>query len=250
MESSAESYNISFFKPTTPRARHNRNMVIWLVSIWFIAIFGFQILLKVLEKPVPQPAYLSFQESWSTILAGSYTDQDLREFGKSCLSVLGKIDVSPEAKTSLDDALSWAVYQLAPADERQDLVNQILDFQTVSASITTLDDKKYTDLKSALSVRTSAILGLSEYDVRRNIIPFELQHEGIANLDEETKVSLPGVMEKYLVHNQSVLTDTRFIGFPFHNFYTAVFLLILFVGLCWIYCVRIDTMNKKLEIAE
>ncbi|MGC9344709.1 MAG: hypothetical protein ACP5E3_18525 [Bacteroidales bacterium] len=109
MESTPESYNISFFKPTTPRARHNRNMVIWLVSIWFIAIFGFQILLKVLEKPVPQPAYLSFQQSWNTILTGESTDQDFRDFAKSCLSVLGKIDIAPEAKASLDDALSWAV---------------------------------------------------------------------------------------------------------------------------------------------
>ena len=53
MEKPSEGYHISFFKPTTERARANRNMVLWLVTVWFVAIFGFQILLKILEKPVP-----------------------------------------------------------------------------------------------------------------------------------------------------------------------------------------------------
>ena len=57
-------------------------------------------------------------------------------------------------------------------------------------------------------------------------------------------------MGLYLIHNRSVLTDTRFLGFPFHYFYTAVFLLILFVGLTWLYCVRTDMFNKKYGIED
>ena len=58
MDHSSKNYHISFFKPTTPQAIANRNMVIWLVLIWFIAIFGFQILLRVLERPTPEPSYI------------------------------------------------------------------------------------------------------------------------------------------------------------------------------------------------
>jgi hypothetical protein len=61
MDNSSDDYHISFFKPTTPQAVANRNMVVWLVVIWFFAIFGFQILLKVVEKPTPEQSYLTFE---------------------------------------------------------------------------------------------------------------------------------------------------------------------------------------------
>ncbi|MGM0473064.1 MAG: DUF4212 domain-containing protein [Bacteroidota bacterium] len=250
MESSPEGYHISFFKPTTERARHNRNMVIWLVFIWFIAIFGFQIILKVIEKPVPQAAYVSFEEAWSSIDRGNHTEDDLRELAKSCLSVQGKITVTPEARSVLDDAFTWCVYNLAPEMTRQDLMDEIARYKEISATVTTIDDTEYTRLKSSLSAKISPLLNLPEYDVRRNIIPFALEAEGMGDLNTETKRILPQVMEKYLIHNQSILTDIKFLGFPFHYFYTAVFLLILFIGLCWIYCVRIDLRNKKLGFAD
>jgi len=250
MESSSEGYHISFFKPTTARARHNRNMVIWLASIWFIAIFGFQIILRIIEKPVPQAAYVSFELAWSNIDKGSHTEEDLQELAKSCLAVFGKINVTPEAKTVLEDAFSWCVYKLSRENTQPDLINEIVNFKEVSANISTLDDTKYKQLKSSLSARISPLLDISAYDVRRNIIPFALEAEGMGDLNTGTRQNLQDIMELYLIHNQSVLTDSRFLGFPFHYFYTAVFLLILFIGLCWIYCVRIDSSNKRLEIAD
>ncbi len=250
MENSSEGYHISFFKPTTERARHNRNMVIWLVSIWFIAIFGFQILLKVTGKPVPQAEYTGFGKAWSNIDMTDPAEGDLKEMGSSCLSVLGKITLAPEDKPVLDDAFSWCVYHLTPEGTRQDLVSEIADYREISAGISTIEDPEYIRSKSFLSAKISPLLGISEYDARRNIIPFALEAEGMGELNSGTEMELPAVMEKYLVHNQSVLTDIKFLGFPFHYFYTAVFLLILFVGLCWIYCVRIDARNKKLGFSD
>jgi putative solute:sodium symporter small subunit len=57
-------------------------------------------------------------------------------------------------------------------------------------------------------------------------------------------------MTKYATHNQSVLTDFAFLGFPFHYFYSGVFLLILFVFLCWLYCIRLERLQKKYSIHE
>jgi putative solute:sodium symporter small subunit len=78
----------------------------------------------------------------------------------------------------------------------------------------------------------------------------ELSAENTGKLTSETINSLPGIMKKYLIHNQSFLTDFKFLGFPFHYFYTAIFLLILFVGLCWLYCVKADSLNAKLGIVD
>ena len=71
MDDSSQDYHISFFKPTTPQATANRNLVIWLVLIWFVAIFGFHILLRIVEEPTPEPAYLTFQNAWETMENGS-----------------------------------------------------------------------------------------------------------------------------------------------------------------------------------
>jgi putative solute:sodium symporter small subunit len=91
---------------------------------------------------------------------------------------------------------------------------------------------------------------MSKLDVRTKILPVELMSADIENLTSKTKENLPGIMTKFLVHNQSFLTDFKFLGFPFHYFYTAIFLLILFVGLCWLYCVRTDNMNAKMDIID
>ena len=53
------------------------------------------------------------------------------------------------------------------------------------------------------------------------------------------------IMDRYLIHNRSVLTDTIFLGFPLHYFYTAVFLLVLFVGLCLGYCLMMERLEKE-----
>ena len=250
MENEPNGYHISFFKPTTPQAKYNRNMVLWLVSIWFIAIFGFQILLKIIGKPTPEAAYIAFEKAWSKVEAGNYSTEDLIELGNSTLSVLGKIDLKPEARIALDNSLSWTIFQLTPEDQREGLVASIQEFEKLKAEITNLSDESYINAKNALSEKLSPVLQLSPYDVRTKILPLELTAEGISSLSEATIAALPGVMAKYLIHNQSFLTDFQFLGFPFHYFYTAMFLLILFVGLCWIYCVKTDAMNKKLELSD
>jgi len=64
--------HISFFKPTTTLAKKNRNIVIILVSIWFISIFGFQILLKLVEKPSPEKDLAIFERAWAMVKSGLF----------------------------------------------------------------------------------------------------------------------------------------------------------------------------------
>lgn len=249
MEKQSNSYHISFFKPTTPQARSNRNMVLWLVSIWFLAIFGFQIVLRIIEKPVAESSYISFQNAWDNIQNNSENKSDLQELSTSVLSVLGKIDIPLESRSYLDKTLSWAIYHLHPDSQKSLFIDQVILFENQKDTITKLSDPLYLATKQTLSEELGKLVGLSPLDVRTKILPLELISFNIKNLDVNTIEQLPVIMEKYLIHNQSFLTDIKILGFPFHYFYTAIFLLILFVGLCLIYCIRTDTMNHKMNHA-
>lgn len=250
MDKPSNDYHISIFKPTTESARFNKNLIMWLASIWFIAIFGFQIALRVFQKPTPEPSYLAFENVWDNVKSGSASDLELQQFGHATLSVLGKIAIADKEKAVLDNALSWTVHELTADSMQASLIAKIKDFEKIKAEITNIGDVDYIRAKQMLSKKLSAKLGLSKSDVRSNILPLELVSANITSLGAETVSSLPSIMEKFLVHNQSFLTDFTLLGFPFHYFYTAVFLLILFVGLCWLYCVRTDRRNKKLGIED
>ncbi len=250
MSDSTNGYHISFFKPTTPRARFNRQIVIWLASIWAVAIFGFQILLKIVEKPTPEPAYVTFQNIWAKIENGSSDIAEIQEFGQVSLSVLGKIDITDGEKIVLGNALSWSLYNLTADSAKTALIERIQNFEKIESEIKNISDPEYIQLRNGLTEDLSLVLNLKATDVRTKILPLELSSGNMLSLTEDSRYNLPAIMKKYLVHNQSFLTDSRFLGFPFHYFYTAVFLLILFVGLCWVYCLRADYRDKILGIEE
>ena len=248
MESSQNDYHISFFKPTTDNARRNRNMVLQLVLIWVVAIFGFQITLKILEKPVPEQAYTLFESSWKGIESGFPAPGDLQNAGQSILSVLGKVSIIPEHKEVLDNALSSLAYQLSM--QKEDLKSAVSAFEELAASTTVITDEAYLAKKKELIPVLAGLFDLNPMDVRSKIAPLEVKASLMESFDDASREALVDIMGLYLIHNRSVLTDFQFLGFPFHYFYTAVFLLILFVGLCWLYCVRTDMFHKKYGIED
>ena len=241
MEAQKQDYHISFFKPTTPQAKANRNMVLWLVLVWVVAIFGFQILLKVLEKPTPETAYTEYKAVWEDVKNETASQEQLSSFAKSTLSVLGKVFITADEKAVLENALSWSFYQISDPGVQE----EITEFQAYEKSIEDIQDKDYVATKLKLESNLSPVLALEKSDVRRKFLPLSLDAKGMNEFTQENKDALPAIMDKYLIHNQSALTDIVFLGFPFHYFYTAVFLLVLFVFLCWIYSVRTDALNKQ-----
>ena len=245
MNESPNDYHISFFKPTTPQAKSNRNMVIWLVSVWFVAIFGFHIVLKLIEKPTPEPIYTEFNKAWGNLENNTAAQKDFQVIGQASLSVLGKIFVSADEKSVLQNALSHSAYWLTADSLKSSLIKEIESFLVIKDEAVDINDAQYQSQKKALIKRLCPVIGLSNLDVRKELIAIELTSSNINAFTVETQSRLPDIMQKYLVHNQSVLTDMKFLGFPFHYFYTAVFLLILFVGLCLGYCVRTDMLNAK-----
>lgn len=250
MESEKNDYHISFFKPTTDSARRNRNMVVQFVLIWAIAIFGFQILLRILEKPTPEPAYITYETYWDNIQAGNKEIINLQSVGQSALSVLGKIAIDPEHRKVLDNAVSWMAYNIADSVQKQKLIIAVKEFEDIAAVTENITDETYVAKKNQLIPVLVEIFNLHPLDVRGKIAALEVKSSLMESFNANSRKIFEEAMGLYLIHNRSVLTDTKFLGFPFHYFYTAVFLLILFVGLCWLYCIRTDMFNKKYGIED
>jgi len=250
MESEKNDYHISFFKPTTDSARRNRNMVVQFVLIWAVAIFGFQILLKILEKPTPELAYTVYKTYWDDIQAGNKEIINLQNVGQSALSVLGKVAIDPVHRKALDNAVSWMVYNIADSIQKQKLFVAVKEFEDIAAVTENITDDEYVAKKNQLIPVLVEIFNIHPLDVRGKIAALEVNSSLMGSFDANSRKIFEEAMELYLIHNRSVLTDIKFLGFPFHYFYTAVFLLILFVGLCWLYCVRTDMFNKKYGIED
>lgn len=244
------NYHISFFKPTTPRAKINRNMVLWLISIWAVSVFGFHFLLRVIEKPTPEPELVSFNQVWESVKTNNVSAEEIQTFAQSALHVTGKVFIAPGDRKALDNGISWAVFKLADSVQTIAISNALAEFEALSSKDLAVTDASYIAAKQKLSALVLPVIGIPASNVLANILPLELRSNAYEEFTNENKKIVEACMPKYMIHNRSVLTDTRFLGFPFHYFYSAVFLLILFIGLCYVYCVRVDSYNKKMEITE
>jgi len=245
MENNQNDFHVSFFKPVTNKARRNRNMIFWLVAIWAIAVFGFQILLRLVEKPVAEPAYESFMSVWDQIQAGDANQSDLKTFANSVLAVLGKVYIKPANKEALENAFTWSVFQLADENESALLMDLIEDFRGKAETSDGITAPDYLAAKGALETEVAGILGVAADDPLRLVIPFTLARGNPDQVSTRDLEMTETTMGLYLIHNRSFLTDSRFLGFPFHYFYSAVFLLTLFIGLCWAYCFITDRREAK-----
>ncbi len=243
------NYHISFFKPTTERAKANRKMVLWLISIWAVAVFGFHFLLRAIETPTPEPELVTFNQVWDNVKAGNASNDEIMKFAQSALHVTGKIFIDAESRAALNNGISWAVMHLADSAQKIAVKQAVIEFEVIFNSAE-LTDVNYISAKKNLTGIAQNIIGVKPNHVLANILPFELHAAGFDVFTAENKVLVEACMPKYMIHNRSVLTDTKFLGFPFHYFYSAVFLLILFIGLCLAYCIQTDRYNKKIGLVE
>ena len=70
MESS-DQYNFSIFAPRNRHGRKNRNVIFTMLAIWAVAVFGFQFLLSIIEKPTPEKALGVFESAWPAVTGGN-----------------------------------------------------------------------------------------------------------------------------------------------------------------------------------
>lgn len=227
-------YDFNFFKPISEHAKSNKKLISRLALIWAVAVFGFHFLLIIVTTPKPEKTLENFNSVWPGVVEETDVAQENKqEFAKSLLMVLGKnIAVKDNHKAVLKESLSWAVYSMQADSVKSIFENDLND--------------------DVMDIAAASIgLGLDGFDkVMRDLLPTSLIQVENSSLSPSAVKALPEIMQLYLIHNQSFLTDFRFLGFPFHYWYTAQFLLILFVVLCVVYAVAIDKLNKKHEVVE
>lgn len=244
-----EDYRISFFRPTTQRALINRNLTIKLFIVWAVAIFGFQVLLKIFEKPVPEEALVRFTPAWNNVLSGQASEKDYQVAGQSMVQVMGKLTLSRAEFTTIQDGVGWMLSNVYPGDELPGLQQDVQKVNSLREQITSLQDSEYLAAKEVVIGKAAPALGIDESSLLAQLLPLGLT-DNMAGITEENKQKIPEIMYLYMTHNRSFLTDTIFLGFPFHYFYTAVLLLVLFIALCWYYCYRIDKVHARLNFVE
>ena len=243
-----KDYKTSFFKPVNSFSRINRNLVMTLIIIWAVAIFGFQVLLRVVQKPTPEPTLAVFEKAWDNIKRGDSSTEDKINFASTVLSVLGKSTIISdlERRIVLVNAISWVVYDITPVYQKENLIRSVEEFNIVKENISSFDDEDYMQAKENIISLVAPLINEKEYSLKAKLLPFVLDAESMFEFSDENKEKIPGVMKLYLTHNRSFLTDTIFLGFPFHYFYTAIFLLVLFVVLCWVYAFVLDRIHTKI----
>lgn len=229
-----DRYEVNFFKPLSNHAKGNTKLISILAIVWAVAVFGFHILLILVTTPTAEQTLNDFNSVWPQVVEDSSATNEMHQvFSKSLLMVLGKnIAVSEDHKSVLKESLSWAVYDMQPDSFKAQYLAKPNDEIIQEAAI-------------------NIGLGSTGFDkIMKDLLPTSILKVNNTSLSSATKQQLPEIMELYLIHNQSFLTDFKFLGFPFHYWYTAQFLLILFVVLCLIYAVAIDRMNKKHDFIE
>ena len=256
MESS-DHYNFSLFSPRNLHGKKNRNVILTMLLIWAVAVFGFQFLLKGIQKPTPEKALTMFESTWPAVLTGDLTTVDYKTFLTSIVLVKGKNIVKPEDQKVLSDAISCVTFKVVTDSIKTQIISEITDLQSLKARLVLAKDQEYLEIKTMIREKNKALTDISEpYSdfkygcLEATIFIGSLEDKYPESFDDISFARLPGIMKLYLTHNQSILTDSKFLGFPFHYFYTAVFLLFLFVTLCLVYNILIEWRLRKEGVVE
>ena len=254
---SPDNYNFSIFSPRNVHGRKNRNVILTMLLIWAVAVFGFHFLLRGIEKPVPEKTLDLFETNWQAVQAGDLQNADAKAFLKSLVLVNGKGTVADNDKEVLSAAISCISDQIIPDSIGSVLGDGVTELGGIKSRLVLSSGQEYEDLKAQLAQKrkemtelTAPYTGLEYGSLEAVIYLGSLNNDHPASFNDEMFAPLPDIMNLYLVHFQSFLTDARFLGFPFHYFYTAVLLLVLFVGLCIVYNIMVEWRLNKEGVSE
>lgn len=254
---STDQYNFSLFRPRNKHGRKNRNVILTMLLIWAVAVFGFQFLLRILEKPVPEGSLVKFETLWPLAVSGNISETDLGALLGALLHVQGKNTVKAEEQKVVSNAINTGMFRLIPDSLKQLVATSAGSAKALKKDLSTAKGEDYLRIRDEINKLTSVTgalvlpySGFEEGTLEARLLVSSLTADYPATFSDPVFSGLPAIMKLYLTHNRSVLTDSIFLGFPFHYFYTAVFLLILFIGLCIVYNILVEWRLKQEGVVE
>jgi uncharacterized membrane protein len=252
-----DQYNFSIFSPRNKHGRKNRNVILTMLAIWVVAVFGFQFLLRIIEKPTPEKTLTIFESEWPNMVEEGNSPPDYKAFMNSLLLVMGKNTVTSADKQLLSEVISAVTFKMVPDTIGSQVLGLVAERDLLKANLPQLKGQEFLDvrikvqdLKKQIIEMLDPYTGFEPESLEATILAANIKKDYPSSFKDERFIRLPDLMKLYLTHNQSVLTDTKFLGFPFHYFYTAVFLLVLFVVLCIVYNVLVEWRLNKEGIVE
>jgi putative solute:sodium symporter small subunit len=226
-----------------------------MVIVWAIAVFGFQIAMMLLNERVPETTLAQFNNAWPAVAQnaeGGADPADARQLARSVLMVLGKnIAVKDADKAVLGETLSRVVHGLLSVEQREALRGHVEGLVVPKGA--TPDTVAIAARQAQIRELAAGVIGLENtgFDkLMADLLPSYLVVVDSDRLSVATRQTLPTIMDNYLIHNQNVFTEMRMLGFPFHYWYSAQFLLIMFVVLCWVYAKMTDRMHQRHGFVE
>lgn len=254
---STDQFNFSIFKPRNLHGKKNRNVIFTMLIIWAVAVFGFQFLLRGIQKPTPEKSLTVFESVWPGASADNLDQPGYTSLLRSLVLVRGKNTVKPADQEIINVAISHLVFRIVPDTLRPVILSIVDDIALLKGKVGITSDEELLEIRNQIGGKYNKIAELTrpytEFNptsLEATILVRSIRAKYPVSLKESSLEKLPAIMKLYLTHNQSVLTDTKFLGFPFHYFYTAFFLLVLFVCLCIIYNILIEWRLKKEGIVE
>ncbi len=212
-----KNYETNFFFPKSAFAKDNNKLIATIVIVWALAVFGFHGFMKAIEKPVPEENHIVYMAAVEALKAGTASIQQKQDVAKVYLTLMGRY-INLRGDADLQNAFTVLANGL------------LLEGQKI-------DKADLTNLITAINFKEDKVDVLL-----KNLVPYAISDAAIVKIDYN---KITPLMDKYLIHYRSFLTDTIFLGFPFHYFYSAIFSMVLFCGLCIFYCLRADKMTIK-----
>ena len=186
----SQSYNVNFFKPSTPFLRENIRAIVIGLVVWGCATYGFQILLKIMETPTPEATYVSFQEVAPKLADGSASAEEKVSAANFYLHMLGK-SAGLLKNEDLKSVFTATLYSVLSDAEKKTLVS--------------VAEKAVTDKTVDVAFINTA-LGITDNKAMMAVVPYGLT--AVTPDAAMTNDALKPLMDKFFIHNQSVLTDT------------------------------------------
>ena len=165
-----DQYNFSIFKPRNLHGKRNRNIILTILLIWAIAVFGFQFLLRVIEKPTPEKALTMFESAWPAALSGIPGEGDPGTLLHSIILVKGKNIVKPEDQKVLSDAINTLFYMGVPDTIRTRIIMQTSGLNELKKRLPGLKDQEYLDVSARIREEAGSL--------RKTVSSFAGFHQG------------------------------------------------------------------------
>ena len=121
-----------------------------MLLVWAVAVFGFQILLRIIEKPTPEKALADFNSVWPDATVRDLKTVNYQTLLNSLILVKGKNMVNTDDQMILNKAISTITFSVAPDSLKSKMLSEISEIKELKSKIALSDGQEFLDIKSSI----------------------------------------------------------------------------------------------------